>query len=119
MLGLGGLLARVYFGDALYADGANPNQAFAAYCLLSCSPRGSAALIGVGVLSAVMSTADGWWCLPRKSSPTIFICRTLAPKMHPNLSQQELDGPGAEHQSLVDCWGLADLCCDGLVVDGR
>ena len=26
MLGLGGLLARVYFGDALYAEGGNPNQ---------------------------------------------------------------------------------------------
>jgi sodium/proline symporter len=27
LLGVGGLLARVYFGDALYASGANPNQA--------------------------------------------------------------------------------------------
>ena len=30
LLGVGGLLARVYFGDALYASGANPNQALPA-----------------------------------------------------------------------------------------
>ena len=58
MLGLGGLLARVYFGDALYADGANPNQALP-LLFIELFPTWLAALIGVGVLSAVMSTADG------------------------------------------------------------
>ena len=58
MLGLGGLLARAYFGDALYAEGANPNQALP-LLFIEIFPTWLAALIGIGVLSAVMSTADG------------------------------------------------------------
>ena len=58
MLGLGGLLARVYFGDALYAEGGNPNQSLP-LLFVEIFPTWLAALIGVGVLSAVMSTADG------------------------------------------------------------
>ena len=58
MLGLGGLLARAYFGDALYAEGSHPNQSLP-LLFVEIFPTWLAALIGVGVLSAVMSTADG------------------------------------------------------------
>ena len=91
MLGLGGLLARVYFGDALYADGANPNQALP-LLFIELFPTWLAALIGVGVLSAVMSTADGLVVSSSQIIANDIYRRTLAPKMHPNLSQQELDG---------------------------
>ena len=58
MLGVGGLLARAHFGDILYAAGANPNQSLP-MLFIELFPTWLAALIGVGVLSAVMSTADG------------------------------------------------------------
>ena len=58
MLGLGGLLARAYFGDALYLGDANPNQALP-LVFIEIFPTWLAALVGVGVLSAIMSTADG------------------------------------------------------------
>ena len=90
MLGLGGLLARVYFGDALYADGANPNQALP-LLFIELFPTWLAALIGVGVLSAVMSTADGLVVSSSQIIANDLYRRTLAPKMHPNLSQHELD----------------------------
>ena len=58
MLGLGGLLARAHFGDSLYLDGATPNQSLP-MLFIELFPTWLAALIGVGVLSAIMSTADG------------------------------------------------------------
>ena len=91
LLGLGGLLARVYFGDALYADGANPNQALP-LLFIELFPTWLAALIGVGVLSAVMSTADGLVVSSSQIIANDVYRRTLAPKLHPNLSQSELDG---------------------------
>ena len=90
LLGLGGLLARVYFGDALYADGANPNQALP-LLFIELFPTWLAALIGVGVLSAVMSTADGLVVSSSQIIANDVYRRTLAPKLHPNLSQSELD----------------------------
>ena len=90
LLGLGGLLARVYFGDALYADGANPNQALP-LLFIELFPTWLAALIGVGVLSAVMSTADGLVVSSSQIIANDLYRRTIAPIMHPNLSQQELD----------------------------
>ena len=48
-------------------------------------------LIGVGVLSAVMSTADGLVVSSSQIIANDLYRRTIAPIMHPNLSQQELD----------------------------
>ena len=90
LLGLGGLLSRVYFGDALYADGANPNQALP-LLFIELFPTWLAALIGVGVLSAVMSTADGLVVSSSQIIANDLYRRTIAPIIHPNLSQQELD----------------------------
>lgn len=90
LLGLGGLLARVYFGDALYADGANPNQALP-LLFIELFPTWLAALIGVGVLSAVMSTADGLVVSSSQIIANDLYRRSIAPVIHPNLSQQELD----------------------------
>lgn len=90
LLGVGGLLARVYFGDALYDAGANPNQALP-MLFIELFPTWLAALIGVGVLSAVMSTADGLVVSSSQIIANDVYRRTLAPKLHPTLSQQELD----------------------------
>ena len=90
LLGVGGLLARVYFGDALYASGANPNQALP-LLFIELFPTWLAALIGVGVLSAVMSTADGLVVSSSQIIANDLYRRTLAPKLHPNLPQEQLD----------------------------
>jgi Na+/proline symporter len=58
MIAFAGLLARGLLGDALYAPGTNPNAALP-MLFVEIFPTWLAALIGVGVLSAIMSTADG------------------------------------------------------------
>ena len=58
MLTLGGLLARALMGDALFTHGANPNQALP-MLFIELFPTWLAALVGVGILAAIMSTADG------------------------------------------------------------
>ena len=58
MLGLGGLLARAVLGDALLQPGESSNMALPAL-FIELFPSWLAALIGVGILAAVMSTADG------------------------------------------------------------
>jgi Na+/proline symporter len=58
MLGLGRLLARAVLGDALLQPGESSNMALPAL-FIELFPSWLAALIGVGILAAVMSTADG------------------------------------------------------------
>ena len=57
-MGLGGILARAVLGDTLFDDGMNPNQALP-MLFIELFPTWLAALIGVGILAAIMSTADG------------------------------------------------------------
>ena len=90
LLGVGGLLARVYFGDALYDAGANPNQALP-LLFIELFPTWLAALIGVGVLSAVMSTADGLVVSSSQIIANDLYRRTLAPRLHPDMPQEQLD----------------------------
>ncbi len=58
MLGLGGLLARAVLGDALLEPGMGSNEA-PPRLFIDQFPSWLAALLGVGILAAVMSTADG------------------------------------------------------------
>ena len=90
LLGVGGLLARVYFGDALYEAGANPNQALP-LLFIELFPTWLAALIGVGVLSAVMSTADGLVVSSSQIIANDLYRRNLAPRLHPDMPQEQLD----------------------------
>jgi SSS family transporter len=90
MLGLGGLLARAYFGDALYMSGANPNQALP-QLFIELFPAWLAALIGVGVLSAIMSTADGLVVSSSQIIANDLYRRTIVPITHPHLTEDELD----------------------------
>ena len=90
MLGLGGLLARAYFGDALYLDGANPNQALP-LVFIEIFPTWLAALVGVGVLSAIMSTADGLVVSSSQIIANDLYRRTIVPITHPDISEEDLD----------------------------
>lgn len=90
MMGLGGLLARAHFGDALYAAGANPNQALP-MLFIELFPTWLAALIGVGVLSAIMSTADGLVVSSSQIVANDLYRRTIVPRFHPHLTEDELD----------------------------
>ena len=58
MITVGGVLARVVLGDALLQPGQSPNNAIPAL-FVATLPAWAAAAIGIGVLAAVMSTADG------------------------------------------------------------
>jgi len=58
MLGLGGILARAVLGDSLLADGDSANAALP-LLFIELFPSWLAALLGMGILSAIMSTADG------------------------------------------------------------
>ena len=118
MLGLGGLLARVYFGDALYAEGGNPNQSLP-LLFVEIFPTWLAALIGVGVLSAVMSTADGLVVSSSQIIANDLYRRSLAPKFHAHLSEEALDHRvlmisrystvGVLLITMTMAWGLRDI----------
>ena len=58
MLGLGGLLARAILGDTLLQPGESTNTALS-FLFIELFPAWLAALLGIGILAAVMSTADG------------------------------------------------------------
>jgi len=90
MLGVGGLLARAVLGDSLYAEGSNPNESLP-LLFIELFPTWLAALIGVGVLAAVMSTADGLVVSSSQIIANDLYRRTIAPKFHPELSEAVLD----------------------------
>ena len=90
MLGLGGLLARAHFGDLLYTDGYNPNMSLP-MLFIEFFPTWLAALIGVGVLSAIMSTADGLVVSSSQVIANDIYRRTLAPRFQAQLSPEALD----------------------------
>jgi len=90
MLGLAGLLARALLGDALYQPGSNPNAALP-MLFIELFPTWLAALIGIGVLSAVMSTADGLVVSSSQIVANDLYRRSIAPRLHAHLSGEELD----------------------------
>ena len=90
MLTLGGLLARALMGNALFAEGATSNHALP-MLFIELFPTWLAALVGVGVLAAIMSTADG---LVVSSSQTIandLYRRTIVPRLKHPPSEAQLD----------------------------
>ena len=89
-MGLGGLLARALLGDALLLEGANPNQALP-LVFIELFPTWLAALIGVGILAAIMSTADGLVVSSSQIVANDLYRRSIAPRLRKTPSEDQLD----------------------------
>ena len=90
MMGLAGLLARAMMGDALHADGATPNAALP-MLFIELFPTWLAALIGVGILAAIMSTADGLVVSSSQIIANDLYRRSIAPRLRKVPDEATLD----------------------------
>jgi Na+/proline symporter len=90
MLGLGGLLARALLGESLFEPGATTNAALP-MLFIELFPPWLAALVGVGVLSAIMSTADGLVVSSSQIVANDLYRRTIVPKLNITLSEDAMD----------------------------
>ncbi len=85
MLGFGGLLARAVLGE-----GVNGNQALA-LLFIELFPTWLAALLGVGILAAVMSTADGLVVSSSQIVANDLYRLTFVPRYRQDLSEEEIE----------------------------
>jgi sodium/proline symporter len=85
MLGLGGILARVVLGE-----GINGNQALA-LLFIELFPSWLAALLGVGILAAVMSTADGLVVSSSQIIANDLYRLSFVPRFRAGLSTEEIE----------------------------
>lgn len=85
MLGLGGIMARVILGD-----GVNGNQALA-LLFIDLFPTWFAALLGVGILAAVMSTADGLVVSSSQILANDIYRLTIVPRYLTHLPTEEIE----------------------------
>ncbi|MBQ61402.1 MAG: sodium:pantothenate symporter [Gammaproteobacteria bacterium] len=90
MLVLGGVLARALFSDALLAAGSNPNQALP-LLFIEIFPTWLAALVGVGILCAIMSTADGLVISSSQIVANDLYRRSIVPRLAEQPSKEEVD----------------------------
>ena len=86
----GGILARALLGDGLLAEGSNPNHAIPEL-FIATLPSWAAALIGAGVLAAVMSTADGLVVSIGQIFANDIYRRTLAPRWMSDRDPRDID----------------------------
>ncbi len=89
MMGLGGLLARAVLGDDLLAS--QSHNAALPLLFIELFPTWLAALIGVGILAAIMSTADGLVVSSSQVIANDIYRRTLAPLFHNHLTEEQID----------------------------
>src|SRR5690606_40632134 len=87
---LGGFTARAVLGDELFAQAGAVNNALPAV-FIELFPTWLAALLGIGVLAAIMSTADGLVISTSQVFANDLYRRSIAPRLHRDLSQSELD----------------------------
>ena len=90
LLGLAGLSTRAIVGEQLFMPGRTPNEALPVL-YIELFPTWFAALVGVGILSAIMSTADGLVVSSSQILANDIYRRSLAPKFHAHLSSEEVD----------------------------
>ena len=90
MLGLGGILARGVLGPELLEAGRSANEALPAL-FIELFPTWLAALIGVGVLAAIMSTADGLVVSSSQIVANDIYRRSIVPKYGAHLSEAQVD----------------------------
>lgn len=89
-IGLGGIVARVIFGDVLIESAVGANQALP-MLFIEIFPTWLAALIGVGILCAIMSTTDGLIVSSSQVIANDIYRRTLVPRMKTPLTPGEID----------------------------
>ncbi len=87
-MALGGLMARGHLGDVLMAGGAN--QALP-LLFKEIFPTWLAAFLGVGILAAVMSTADGLVISSSQIFANDIYRRTIVPRLRSPLTGEKLD----------------------------
>ena len=86
----GGILARAVLGDVLLEIPGGPNQAIPAL-FIELFPVWLAALLGIAILSAIMSTADGLVISTSQVFANDIYRRTLVNVIHPNATSEEID----------------------------
>lgn len=86
----GGILARAVLGDSLLAEPGGANQAIPAL-FIELFPPWLAALLGIAILSAIMSTADGLVISTSQVFANDIYRRTLANRLHPEATEAEID----------------------------
>ncbi|MGE0485452.1 MAG: sodium:solute symporter [Gammaproteobacteria bacterium] len=89
----GGILARALLGDELFGEGTKPDNAIPAL-FIATLPAWAAALIGAGVLAAVMSTADGLVVSTAQIFANDIFRRTVAPRWMRNADETKVDRIG-------------------------
>lgn len=87
---LGGVLARAVLGDSLLALPGGPNQAIPAL-FVALFPVWLAALLGIAILSAIMSTADGLVISTSQVFANDIYRRTLVKVLHPHATDAQID----------------------------
>ncbi len=85
MLGFGGIMARAILGE-----GVNGNQALA-LLFIELFPTWLAALLGVGILAAVMSTADGLVVSSSQIVANDIYRLSIVPRFQQHLSEAEVE----------------------------
>ena len=88
---LGGALARGVLGDSLLVEGGNGANAALPALFLEIFPTWLAALLGIGILAAIMSTADGLVISTSQVFANDVYRRSIAPRWHSHLDQTVLD----------------------------
>ena len=89
-MAFGGMLARAIFGDDLFATNAGANNAVPVL-FIELFPTWLAALLGVGILAAIMSTADGLVIAMSQVVANDLYRLTIAPRIHSTKSEAEID----------------------------
>jgi Na+/proline symporter len=87
---LGGMNARVVLGDVLFEAAGGTNAALPAL-FIEIFPTWIAALLGIGILAAVMSTADGLVISTSQVFANDIYRRSIMPRLHPEISREQLD----------------------------
>lgn len=111
LLGLGGILARAVLGDDLLASGHTANEALPAL-FIALFPTWFAALVGVGILSAIMSTADGLIVSSSQIVANDLYRRSIVPRFQSHLDEAEVDRRVLRLSRLTT--GLVLVGCTGL-----
>jgi len=88
---LGGASARAILGDKLLADGLGAANTALPALFIEIFPAWLAALLGVGILAAVMSTADGLVISTSQVFANDIYRRSIAPRIHADRDQAVLD----------------------------